>query len=177
MTMVVRTDGNPTTMIPAVRAAVDALDSDLPITLLRPMSEVVADSLNRTTFTMTLLLLSAFVALFLGSIGIYGVLSYVATQRTAEMGLRLALGADAPTVRGLILRQGMLLAGLGVLLGVVGAAALGGTLDTLLYGVETTDPPTLIGGSLLFLLVALAASLIPAQRAARTPPAVALRAD
>jgi putative ABC transport system permease protein len=177
MAMVVRTQGDPTTLAPAVRAAVEALDPDLPITDLRAMDDVVADSLSRTTFTMSLLALSALVALFLGSVGIYGVLSYVATQRTAEMGLRLALGADAGIVRTIILRQGMLLAGTGVAIGVLGALALGGVLDTLLYDVQATDPLILVGGSVAFLLVALGASLIPAQRAARTAPAVALRSD
>jgi putative ABC transport system permease protein len=177
MTLAVRTEGDPASLAPAIRGVVDAIDPDLPITLLRPMDDVVADSLSRTTFTMTLLVLSALVALFLGSVGIYGVLSYVATQRTSEMGLRLALGADAGVVRGIILRQGMLLAGTGVVIGLLGAAALGGVLDTLLYDVQAADPVVLIGGSLAFLVVALGASLIPAQRAARTAPAVALRAD
>ena len=129
------------------------------------MEDVVADSLSRTTFTMSLLVLSALVALFLGSVGIYGVLSYVATQRAAEMGLRLALGADAGIVSRIILRQGMLLAGTGVVIGALGAAALGGVLDTLLYDVQASDPIALVAGSSIFLAVALGASLIPAQRA------------
>lgn len=177
MRMVVRTAGDPAALAPEVRKVVDAIDPDLPITELRSMDDIVADSLNRTTFTMSLLVLSALVALFLGSVGIYGVLSYVATQRTAEMGLRLALGADPGTVRAIILRQGMLLAATGVVIGVLGAAALGRVLDTLLFDVQADDPFTLVGGSVVFLAVALAASLLPAQRAARTPPAVALRAD
>jgi ABC-type antimicrobial peptide transport system permease subunit len=156
---------------------VEALDSDLPITQVRSMEEVVADSLSRTSFTMTLLLLSALVALFLGSVGIYGVLSYIAAQRTAEMGVRLALGADAAVVRRLILRQGMTLAALGVLLGLVGALALGRVIESMLFDVQAADPLTLVGASAVFLAVALAASLLPAERAARTLPSVALRAD
>jgi len=177
MTMIVRTEGQPTALAPEVRAVVEALDSDLPITQVRSMEEVVADSLSRTSFTMTLLLLSALVALFLGSVGIYGVLSYIAAQRTAEMGVRLALGADAAVVRRLILRQGMTLAALGVLLGLVGALALGRVIESMLFDVQAADPLTLVGASAVFLAVALAASLLPAERAARTLPSVALRAD
>jgi len=165
MTMTVRPESDPTALVPAIRGVLDALDPDLPITELRSMEDVVADSLSRTTFTMSLLVLSALVALFLGSVGIYGVLSYVATQRAAEMGLRLALGADAGIVSRIILRQGMLLAGTGVVIGALGAAALGGVLDTLLYDVQASDPIALVAGSSIFLAVALGASLIPAQRA------------
>ena len=126
---------------------------------------------------MSLLALAAGIALFLSAVGIYGVLSYVATQRTAEMGVRLALGADAATVRKIIMSQGMLLAGLGVAAGLVGSVALGGVLSSLLFGVSPLDPLTLTGVAVIFLAVAAVASAIPAQRAARTPPAVALRAD
>ncbi len=126
---------------------------------------------------MTLLVLAAVFALFLGSVGIYGVLSYVATQRTAEMGVRLALGADPAMVRKIILTHGLALAALGVLLGLAGAVALGGVLSSLLFGVRPLDPSTLLSVSILFLTVAAASSLIPAMRAARTSPAVALRAE
>jgi ABC-type antimicrobial peptide transport system permease subunit len=126
---------------------------------------------------MSLLLLAAVVALFLGSVGIYGVLSYVASQRTAEMGVRLALGADAATVRRMIVSQGMMLAVIGVVVGLAGALALGGVMSSLVYGVSPADPITLVGVSVVFLAVAAGASLVPAARAARTPPAVALRAD
>ncbi len=177
MMMVVRADGDPSTLAPAIRDVVTALDPDLPLTEVRTMDDILGDSLSRTSFTMSLLLLASLVALFLGSVGIYGVLSYVAAQRSAEMGVRLALGADAANVRKIILSQGMALAGLGVVLGLAGAAGLGRVLGTLLYGVSPLDPATLASVSLLFLVVAAAASLVPAARAARTPPAVALRAD
>jgi predicted permease len=177
MMLVVRTGSDPNALIPGIRAAVEGLDPALPITGLQSMEGLLEDSLSRTSFTMSLLVLAALVALFLGSVGIYGVLSYVAVQRTAEMGVRLALGAHAGTVRKIILSQGMLLTALGVVLGLVGAAALGGVLRSLLYGVTPLDPMTLAGASIVFLSVAALASAIPAQRAARTPPAVALRAD
>jgi len=177
MVMTVRTDGEPEALVPAIREAVEALDSDLPITEVRSMEDIVGASLSRTSFTMTMLVVAAVIALFLGSVGIYGVLSYVASQRTAEMGVRLALGADAGTVRRIILSQGMLLAALGVSAGLVAAIALGGVMSSLLFGVSASDPLTLVSVSVVFLAVAAAASLLPAERAARTPPAVALRAD
>jgi predicted permease len=176
MMMVVRTDSDPTTLVPAIRATVEAIDSDLPITDLRPMEELLSDSLSRTSFTMSLLLLAAGIALFLGAVGIYGVLSYVATQRTGEMGVRLALGSDAGGIRRIILSQGMRLSGVGIAVGIVGALVLGRVLSSLLFGVSPVDPLTLVVGSVTFLLVGALASLIPAMRAARTPPAVALRA-
>ena len=177
MMMAVRTDGDPDALVPGIRAVVEALDPDLPITELQSLEDILGESLSRTSFTMSLLLLAALVALFLGSVGIYGVLSYVATQRTAEMGVRLALGADAAGVRKIILSQGMLLAAVGVAVGLAGAIALGGVMSSLLYGVSPADPLTLVGVSLVFIAVAAGASLIPAARVARTPPAVALRAD
>ncbi len=177
MMMVVRTDSDPNTLIPGIRTAVEELDPVLPITNLQSMESLLADSLSRTSFTMSLLVLASVIALFLGSVGIYGVLSYVATQRTAEMGVRLALGADAGTIRKIILSQGMLLAMLGVAAGLAGAISLGGVMSSLLFEVSPADPATLVGVSVIFLAVAATASVIPARRAARTPPAVALRAD
>jgi predicted permease len=177
MMMTVRTDGDPNTLVPAIRSAVQSLDPALPITQIRSMEDIVGESLSRTSFTMTMLLLAALVSLFLGSVGIYGVLSYVATQRTAEMGVRLALGADSRVVRGLIIRQGVALAAVGIVLGLIGAAAAGGVMSSLLFGVSALDPLTLVGVSVIFLAVAAAACAIPAERAARISPAVALRAD
>ncbi len=177
MMMVVRTGGDPTSLVPAIREAVKALDPDIPITNVRTLQDIVDASLSRTTFTMSLLLLAALIALFLGSVGIYGVLSYVATQRTSEMGVRLALGADAGVIRKIFLSYGMVLAGTGVVLGLAAAVALSGLLRSLLFGVKPLDPATLVGVSIVFIVVAGLASLIPAERAARTPPAVALRAD
>ncbi len=177
MMMVVRTEGDPTQLVAGIREAVEELDPQLPITDLMPMSSLVADSMSRTSFTMSLLLLAAAIALFLGAVGIYGVLSYVASQRTAEMGVRFALGADAGHVRKIILLHGMTLAGGGVGVGLLGAVGLSGLLESLLFEVSPLDPATLVSVAVLFLVVAAAASAVPAERAARTPPAVALRAD
>ena len=175
MMMVVRTGSDPMSLVPDIRAAIAEMDPDLPVTDLQAMETLVADSLSRTTFTMSLLLLASLIALFLGAVGIYGVLSYVASQRTAEMGVRLALGSDPGGVRSIILGQGMKLAGVGVVLGLAGAVALGRIMESLLYGVSAVDPLTLGGVTVIFLAVAATASLVPARRAARTPPAVALR--
>ncbi len=177
MMMVVRTDQDPAMLIPGIRAAVTELDPDLPITAMRSLDDILADSLSRTTFTMTLLGLAAAIALFLGAVGVYGVLSYVATQRTAEMGVRLALGAEPSNIRGMILGQGILLGGVGIAIGLAGAAALSGVLGSLLYGVSPLDPLTLTIVAAVFLAVAALASAVPAERAARTHPAVALRGD
>jgi len=135
----------------------------------------VADSMSRATFTMSLLLLAAIIALFLGSVGIYGVISYIVSQRTPEIGVRLALGADSKKVRRMILVHGMKLAGAGVVIGLMGAILMGCLLTSLLYGVSSFDPVTFVGGSLIFLAVAALAAIIPALRASRIPPAVALQ--
>jgi len=175
LTMAVETEGDPLALVPAVRAAIERLDPDVPISEVRTLETVVADSLSRTTFTMTLLVLGAAVALFLGSVGIYGVISYIVTQRTAEIGVRLALGASPGSLGALVLSQGMRLAAAGVVVGLLAALGLGRVIASLLYGVTPMDPVALVAGSLSFLAVAAVATLVPAMRAARTPPAEALR--
>jgi len=173
--MVVRSDVELGALVPMIRSTIESIDADLPIGNLRPMEELVGDSLSRTSFTMSLLVLAALIALFLGSVGIYGVISYIVNQRTPEIGLRLALGADAKNVRRMILMQAMRLAGTGVLVGLVAVAGLGRLLASLLYGVSPFDPLTLVGGAVIFLAVAALAGVIPALRASRIPPAVALQ--
>ena len=175
LSMVVRAASDPLTIIPAVRSLIEEMDPDLPISEIRSMEDVVADSMSRTSFTMTLLVIAAAIALLLGAVGVYGVIAYVSSQRTAEIGVRMALGSDAGRVRGMILWQGMRIALIGVALGLAGAVALGGVLASLLYGVSPLDPLTLVLGSATFLAVAALAAFVPAERAARTPPAVALQ--
>ena len=177
MMMVVRTDLDPNQLIPDIRAAVNELDPALPIIEMKSLDDIVSDSLSRTSFTMTLLMLASLIALFLGAVGVYGVLSYVAAQRTPEMGVRLALGADGPAVGKIILSQGLVLAGVGVAVGLGGAVALSGVLSSLLFAVSPLDPITLVTVSGIFLGVAGLASAVPAARAARTQPAIALRGD
>ncbi len=175
MRMVVRSDTDPLTLVPAIRSAIEAIDSDLPISELKSMEEIVADSMSRTSFTMSLLLLAAIIALFLGSVGIYGVISYIVSQRASEIAVRLALGADSEKVGRMVLMQGMRLAGAGVVVGLIAATVMGRLLTTLLYGVAPFDLLTLLGGSMIFLAVAAVASVIPALRASRIPPGVALQ--
>ncbi len=172
---VLRTSGEPTALLPAVREAVWSQDPNLPIADIRTMSEVVGESMARTSFTMVLLGIAALVALLLGTVGIYGVISYVVTQRIREMGIRLALGAEKGAVAGMVLRQGAVLAGAGIALGMAGAVALTRLMRALLFEVSPTDPLTFAAVPVLLGGVALLASWMPAQRAARTDPVEALR--
>jgi putative ABC transport system permease protein len=176
MTITVRTEVEPLSLVDAIRTATVALDPDLPMTNVRSMQQVLGDSMSRASFTASVLLIAALVALFLGSVGIYGVLSYVVTQRTPEIGIRSALGATPEVVRRMILSQGMWLAGAGVLIGLVAAVALGQVLATQLYGVSPVDPATIAIAAAIFVGVAMVASFVPAARAAGTSPLDALRA-
>ena len=175
MSVAVRGSGNPLDLIPQLRREVGALDPALPLTDIETMDDAVGDSVSRRSFTMFLLVLAAFVAVFLGSVGIYGVISYVVSQRSSELGVRMALGADSADIRSLVLRKGMTLAVIGVVIGLSAAAAMGELLTSLLYGVTPFDPLTFMGGSVIFLAVAALAAVIPALRASRIPPAVALQ--
>ncbi len=175
MSVAVRGSGNLSDLVPLLRREVGALDPGLPLSNIETMEDVVAGSMSRTSFTMSMLLLAAFIALFLGSVGIYGVISYIVSQRTSEIGVRLALGADSKSMRGMILMQGMKLAGAGVVIGLLAAVAMGRLLTSLLFGVSSFNPVTFVGGSLIFLAVAALAAVIPALRASRIPPAVALQ--
>jgi predicted permease len=174
MSMVVRTDGNPLALAAPIRSLIESIDPDLPISDMRTMDDLVSDSMSRTSFTMTLLLVAAVIALLLGSVGVYGVIAYVSSQRTAEIGVRMALGSDAAAVRQMILMQGLRIAVAGVIVGLAGAVAMSGLFTSLLYGVSPLDPLTLALGAALFIVVAALAALIPAHRAAQTAPAVAL---
>ncbi len=175
MAMAVRANVDPLSLVPAIRSLIASMDAELPISEIRLMEDIVSDSMSRTSFTMTLLLLAAAIALFLGSVGIYGVISYIVAQRTDEIGVRLALGADAPQVRWMILMQGMRLAAVGVVVGLLVAVAMGRLMTSLLYGVSPFDVTTFVIGAAIFLVVAALAGIIPALRASRIPPAVALQ--
>ncbi len=177
MAWAIRTSGEPTALLPAIRQTVWAQDPNIPIADIRTMESMVRDSMARTSFSMALLVIAALVALLLGTVGIYGVISYVVTQRTREMGIRLALGAEEGLVAGMVLRQGGVLAGLGILIGLVGALGLTRLMEALLYGVSATDPLTFLAVPVVLGAVALLASWLPARRAARTDPVEALRAE
>ncbi|MGH7506141.1 MAG: FtsX-like permease family protein, partial [Longimicrobiales bacterium] len=175
--LVVRTDGDPMALAPAVRAAARRVEPDLPITTARTMRSVVNESLADTSFTMAILVIAAVVSLLLGAIGLYGVIGYVVSQRTQEIGVRIALGALPGTVRRMVLRQGLVLAVMGVAIGLVGSVALTHLLDSLLFEVSARDPLTfLLVPAVLFGVTALAV-YVPAARAARVDPVRALRAD
>lgn len=175
MYVAVRSDQNPATLIAQVKGQIWTVDNAMPITKLRMMSEVMASSLSAQQFNMTLMAIFAGVALILAAVGIYGVVSYSVTQRTHEIGIRMALGAETGDVLSIVLKQGLALAGLGVAIGLVAAFAVSRVMLTLLYGVSPTDPLIFGGISILLAGVALGATFIPARRATKVDPMIALR--
>ena len=164
-----------TSLLPEVRAAVREVNANLPLANVRTLDDILAQSMARTSFTLILLAIAAAVALALGVVGIYGVISYIVSQRTREIGVRMALGADRRDVRQMVLRQGVILAGIGVVLGLVAATGVTRFMSSFLYGVEATDPVTFAAVAALLTAVAVVASYLPAVRASRTDPLVALR--
>ena len=175
LTLVVKVSGEPTAILPVIRREVRALNPRIPISTPRTMGDVTRQATARTSFTVAMLGVASGVALLLGMVGIYGVISYVVSQRTREIGVRMALGAAAPTVRKMVVRQGMGVAGVGIVVGLFGAWLMSSVMTTLLYGVSATDPLTYLSVALVLSLVAAIASWVPAQRAARVDPAQALR--
>jgi len=177
MTLAVRTSVEPLNLVHAIRQEVAALDRNVPIASVRTMEQILATVTVQPRFNMILLGIFAAVALVLAAVGIYGVLSYSVTQRTHEIGLRLALGAQQGEVLKLVVRQGMILALLGVAIGLAASFALTRLLTGLLYGVSATDPLTFIVIALLLTVVALMACWIPARRATKVDPLIALRTE
>jgi putative ABC transport system permease protein len=175
LTLLVKGPGDAAAAARAMRQAVRDADPTLPIYAVRTMEEYLARTLSPKRLMMLLLAVFAGVALTLAAVGIYGVMSYAVTQRTSEIGIRMALGAHPRDVLRLVVGQGMLLAIGGVLIGLAAAFALTRLLETLLFGVSATDPATFAGVALLLAGVAGLASWIPARRAARVDPLVALR--
>ncbi len=176
MCLVIRTAGTPPLgLVPDVRQAVWRLDSDLPLYEVTTMEQIMSDSLASQRSWLLLLSIFAAVALLLAAVGIYGVLSYTVSQRTHELGIRLAMGAPKPTVLGLVTRQGMTLVLVGVALGTAGALALSRVLSGLLYEVSANDPTTFAAVVAFIFAVALPACYLPARRAASVDPMEALR--
>jgi putative ABC transport system permease protein len=175
--VVARTSGDPRALIPAVRREVGALDPTLPVYAARTLEEYLATSLAQPRFGAMLLAVFAVVALALTLLGLYGVMAYTVTQRTREIGVRIALGARTADVLGLVLGDGGRLALVGVAVGLALALAGAQVIRSLLIGVGPADVATLGGVAALLAAIALAASYLPARRAARVDPAVALRSE
>ncbi len=175
--LVVRAAGDPLTLVPAIRRIVASIDPDLPISNVQTMDHLIDATVSDRQQQMTLLSVFAALALLLASIGLYGVLAYAVTQRSREIGLRMALGASSSNVTGLVVRHGLMLTLLGLALGLAGSWASTRALKGALYGVSSTDPKTFATVAALLTLVAFAACLIPARRAARLDPIVVLREE
>jgi putative ABC transport system permease protein len=171
----VRTGGDPASMANSIAAAVQSVDSDLPLDQVRTMDQVVDESLAGERFSTVLFASFAGVALLLATIGIYGVMSFAVAQRTHEIGLRMALGAGPRQVLRLVLQEGMLLALIGLGVGLAGTYFVGRLMQTILYRVSALDPPAITGVTAVLLLSALLACYIPARRATQVDPMVALR--
>jgi putative ABC transport system permease protein len=175
--LLIRTAGDPSNLINAVRQKVWAVDRNIPITDVRTAEQIIGTAVAQPRFNALLLALFAFIALCLGAVGIYGVISYAVTQRTHEIGVRLALGAQQRDVLRMVVRQGMTLAMTGVAIGLLSALALTRWMEGLLFGVRPADPLTFTLIAVALLLVALVACYIPARRATKVDPMVALRRE
>ncbi|HKG58790.1 MAG TPA: ABC transporter permease [Pyrinomonadaceae bacterium] len=173
--LVVKTDVDPASMAATVRKTVWEIDKDQPVSNIQTMEEILADSIARQRFSMLLLAIFAAVALVLAGVGIYGVMSYSVAQRTHEIGIRMALGAQTGAVLKLAVGYGMKLVLAGLVIGLIAAFALTRVMSTLLFGVTATDPATFTLISLLLIAVAALASYVPARRATRVNPIIALR--
>jgi putative ABC transport system permease protein len=163
--------------IEAAKQAIWSVDPNAPVFLVRTLREVYDQSMARTSFTLVLLAIAGFMALVLGVVGIYGVIAYAVTQRTREIGIRMALGAEARELRGMFVRQGLLLAAVGAVMGLAAAAGLTRLMSSLLFKTTALDPVTYIGVSILLILAAALASYVPARRATAVDPLVALRTE
>ena len=177
MTLLVRPSGSPTTVAGGIREAVRQLDGTLPLPQVRPLRDWFAESVAPTQLTTTLAAVFAVCALLLTSVGIYGVLAYTVASRTREIGVRMAMGATRRNVMGLVLREGMTWAGSGILLGLLGAFAAASVIATLLFDVPAHDPVTFATVGAVVALVALMACSIPAARAVRVDPTMAMRTE
>jgi putative ABC transport system permease protein len=177
LTLVVRTNGDPLNFVGAVRDQVQAIDKDQPISNIHTMDELLARTVSQPRFNLILLAIFAGIALLLAAIGIYGVVSYLVAERTHEIGIRMALGAQTRDVLKLVVSQGLTLALTGVAIGLITALGLTRLMKSLLFGVGTTDPLTFVVIALLLIIIALLACWTPARRAAKVDPLLSLRQE
>jgi len=173
--LVTRTSGDPSAMAPSVRATVLSIDKDLPVFRVQTLEQYVSDSMAQRRFAMYLFGIFALIALVLAAVGLYGVMAYSVTQRTHEIGVRMALGARSQDVVSMVVRQGLGLAGVGLVVGLGAAFGLTRLLATLMFGVNVRDLSVFLMISLILSVIAALASLIPATRATRVDPLIALR--
>jgi predicted permease len=168
---------DPARLAPAARQVIKSLDPDLPIYNIKPMQARLDESLARRRFAVTLMSLFAALAFGLAAIGTYGVIAYLVSQGTREIGIRMALGATPERVAAMVVRGGMILAALGIAAGLAGALLMTRFMESLLFGIEATDPVTFVAIVGLLLFMAFAAAYVPARRAARIDPLISLRAE
>jgi putative ABC transport system permease protein len=174
---VIRTTRDPMAVAAAAREAIRSLDPNLPVRNVRTIDAVLAESVAPSRWSTTLLGVFAAVALVMAALGVFGVLSFLVTQRTRELGIRIALGAAPAAVRRMVVGQGLALVAVGLLVGLAGALALGRVMTSLLYGVTPTDPTTYAAVVATLVAIAALASWLPARRATRVDPMIALRAE
>jgi putative ABC transport system permease protein len=175
--IVARTSGEPMNVARDLEAAVQSINHDVPLTKVQPMTALMSDAIARQRLSLVVLAVFAMVAVLVAAVGLYGVVAHSVTERTREIGVRLALGAEGRQVLGLFVRQGLVTAAVGTIIGLGGAAMMTRVLEKLLFGVKPSDPATLGGVAFLLLVVAGVACYIPARRAARIDPLAALRAE
>ena len=175
MSVIIRSQEDPQPLVPALTKEVQSVDKDLPLLHIKMLDEYVGDSIADTRFQTILLGNFGLLAFLLTAVGLYGVISYAVAQRTREMGVRLALGADRDSILAMIIKSGVVLAGSGIAFGLVAALLLTRSIASLLYGVSPSDPLTFIGVPIALITMAMIASYVPARRAAKVDPMAALR--
>jgi len=177
MSYVIRSSTTPLGLVPAVRRTIDQIDATVAIAQLETLQDMVGRAAEPAAFTTVLIAVAAGIALLLGLVGIYGVVAYIVSQRTGEIGVRLALGAEPGGVAAMIARQGAMVAFAGVLVGLAAALAGGRFIESLLYGVSPRDPAVFAATAVTLFGMAILACWLPARRAGRVSPIEALRAD